>query len=66
MNIFPFEHTAPNTNNSGDGYTPVISHQDQLYDKSAGGEFLDDAIRTHEQPLSNEKEEKVKHRLRYN
>ncbi len=57
MNLFHFKHSSPHTDKSQKEYTPeLITQQTLLYDESEGGEFLDDAIRTHEQLLFNAEE----------
>lgn len=59
MKLFHFERSSSNTGKSEKEYThEMISHQ-QLYDESEGGEFLDDAIRTHEQQLFNAEDEVI-------
>lgn len=54
MNFSLSPNRSHNTAQSEKEYTPeLISHPTQIYAESEGGEFLDDAIRTHEQPLPN-------------
>lgn len=60
MKFIHFKHTSPGADDSKKEYAPeLISHQNQLDEESDGGEFSDDAIRTHEQPYFDAKERTV-------
>jgi len=38
-------------------YTPELDAHEPLHDESEGGEYMDDALRMHEQPLGGKEEE---------
>lgn len=41
-----------NTSKADTEYTPELDGHEPLHDESEGGEYMDDALRMHEQPLT--------------